>query len=353
MTPFTEVDSSAIAVHRTKLDRQSIVTKITSRYRKMSMGQRTSDRILSRDIVVQDSRASTPTDDAARLTLNIRYRKASRFDASRPTIVLLPFWGGSASTFDAVLNEMAIVRPSGIYVALSYRGTGSSRTSEPDLAENHSVSALASDVLAVLQSKEFVDLIPSGKVLLSAHSMSAKVSLQLLHNLELEQPNRDTAKVAIAGLLLLAPAPPGPLEFSPEMREQSMSAYKSLESAKWTMGTVLTHRLLTDELATRLARDAISMSAGAKRGWLEIGMRTDCTSIAREVAKSRPGMRVNVLVAWEDKVETPEKVRKETVDVLEAMGFRVETKVINGCGHLIPIEAVGEVVSQLSELVDG
>ncbi|KEF57585.1 uncharacterized protein A1O9_05503 [Exophiala aquamarina CBS 119918] len=312
----------------------------------------TIDHILSRDIAIRPSKVST-SDDDNHLTLNIRYRKGNGLEASGPTILLLPFWGGSASTFDAVLNEIATCRPVGIYVALSYRGTGTSRTLEPDLAEDHTISTLASDVLAVLQSEDFVDLVPSGKVVLGAHSMSAKVSLQLLHNLEIEPSTSVTAKVAITSLLLLAPAPPGPLEFSLEMRAQSMKAYKSLQSAEWSMRHVLTHRLLTDELATQLARDAIRMSQGAKRGWLEFGMGTDCTNAAWDFAKRRPGMRVSILVGQEDKVETPEKVRKETVGVLQAMGFKVETKVINDCGHLIPIEAVRDVVCQLVELVDG
>ena len=63
------------------------------------------------------------------------------------------------------------------------------------------------------------------------------------------------------------------------------------------------------------------------------------------------GLKVRVLVGSEDKVETVEKVREQTVQMLKAGGFDIEMDVVEGAGHLLPVEAIDEVVEALRKLV--
>ena len=239
-------------------------------------------------------------------------------------------------------------------MALSYRGTGSSHAGDPDTPQDYSISSFAADVVGVLSSPDFLDLVPSGRLVLVAHSMSAKVAYHVFYLLGSGGIGNGD-RIEIERLLLLGPAPIGPLDLPPEMRAQQLRAYESVESASWTMRNVLSHAPLDDDVVRRLASDAVGMSPGAKRGWLEYGMKVDCTEVlkgAMTLVKDRRVFKVRVLVGREDRVETVEKVHKETLDVLHSMGVDVKIKVVEGCGHLLPVEAVKDVVSEIRSLLD-
>jgi pimeloyl-ACP methyl ester carboxylesterase len=228
-----------------------------------------------------------------------------------------------------------------------------------DTLQNHSISSLAADVLGVLSSPDFTsDLIPSGRLVLVAHSMSAKVAYHVLYYLGNGGIDGSGVRIGfrVQRLLLLAPAPIRPLDLPPQMRAQQLRAYDSLESASWTMRFVLSHAPLDDDVVRRLASDAVGMSPGAKSGWLgEYGMKVDCTEVLRAamnlVKGTRRAFRVRVLVGREDRVETVEKVQEETVDVLHSMGVNVGIKLVEGCGHLLPVEAAKEVVGEIESLL--
>ena len=292
-------------------------------------------------------------------SLDIQYHKPSTPNTSMPTVILLPFWGGSASTFEGLQIKLSEIDASYTTVAVSYRGTGSSSRSEEDSPQRHDIHALAADVLALLDvlvrdEDEGSNLLPSGKVVFCAHSMSAKVAWEVLSRLDLGD---QTHALGVAGLLLLAPAPIGPLELPPEMREQQLGAYASMESARWTLSNILTRKTPDKEFLNGLARDCVGMSSGAKRGWIELGMKSDCTDAVRKVAdnlvtnKSLKDFPVVVLAGEHDVVETVDKVKKETVDVLAKLGFVADMSVIAGVGHLLPVEAAGEVAEELSKLM--
>ncbi|KIW67345.1 hypothetical protein PV04_06606 [Phialophora macrospora] len=306
--------------------------------------------------------------------LTIRYYKPSTPDRSAPTVIFLPFWGGSASTFEPVQLTLSKTHPSCTSVAVSYRGTGSrsgseemtsSLTPEQDPPENYNIPALAADVVALLESlanddDKQHDLIPSRTVVLCAHSMSAKVAWEVLHALTASGKESIFNKTTtVKGLLLLAPAPPGPLELPAEMREQQLKAYNSLESAVWTLKNVLTHKDLADEVVRGLAADCVGMSPGAKRGWIELGMKRDCRGVVADIAhrikaegQQRQGnLQLRVVVGEEDKVETVEKVKRETVDGLTQLGLDVTLSVVAEVGHLLPVEAPEEVAAELAKFL--
>jgi pimeloyl-ACP methyl ester carboxylesterase len=240
---------------------------------------------------------------------------------------------------------------------MSYRGTGESKRpdAELDLPSHHSIPFLAADVLALLRSGEVIeDLIPSHKLVIVAHSMSAKVAWEVLCGLS---PTRSeaTPEIEVVSVLLIAPAPPGPLELPPEMRQQQLIAYQTVESAKWTIANVLTHRPLSQEVIDRSAKDCAGMSPGAKRGWIEEGMKYSCVEAVRNLAATHQGQSaklVRVLVGTEDVVETVGRVQSETVDLLQSLGgFAVNMRVLEGCGHLVPLEDPDSVVEEVGKLL--
>ena len=98
------------------------------------------------------------------------------------------------------------------------------------------------------------------------------------------------------------------------------------------------------------------MSEGAKRGWIELGMPHDCTpslqaTMTDITVTGALAPKIVVLVGSEDKVETVERVQKETVEPWEAAGWNVSMRVIEGAGHLLPVEAVREVVDAVKGLL--
>ena len=262
---------------------------------------------------------------------------------SLPTIILLPFWGGNASTYTSVLSSLARQTPTPPTLALSYRGTGFSPAPDPETPEAHNIPALAADVLQVLRQEEVQDLLPSRKLALCAHSMSVKVTWELIRLIE----STDLA-IEVVGVLLLGPAPPGPFELPPEMRKQQLEAYRGIEGAEFVVRNVLTARTLNEEVYAEVARECVGMCEGAKKGWIELGMQWDCRESLDRILEKPP---VRVLVGEEDKVETPGRVRDETVQGLSEKGFNVEVRTVQGCGHLLPVEAAEEVVEELGHFL--
>lgn len=178
--------------------------------------------------------------------------------------------------------------------------------------------------------------------------MSAKVAYVLLSLLSQTSHELD---LSLSALLLFGPAPIESLIFPPEMREQSLHAYDSVESARWTIENILSSRALDAVLIESFASDCAGMSQAAKDGWLYHGMGFDCSEYLSTIWEKWQGLKVRVLVGSEDKVETVEKVREQTVQVLKAGGFDIEMDVVEGAGHLLPVEAIDEVVEALRKLV--
>lgn len=278
-------------------------------------------------------------------SINILALPPSDPNTNLPTTVLLPFWGGNASTYASVLHHLAQQTPAPPALAISYAGTGSSPAPVPDTPTAHSIPALASNVLAVLRHEAIQDLLPSRKLVVCAHSMSAKVTWEVLRLLETSAP---VLEIQVVGVLLLAPAPPRPFALPVEMRMQQIEAYRNSEAAEFVVKNVLTARGLDERVYGEVVKGCVGMSEGAKRGWLEVGMKWDCEEALEGLAKRPP---VRVLVGSCDKVESVDRVMTETVEVLRGKRFEVGASVVQGCGHLLPLEAAEETLQELKLLL--
>jgi 3-oxoadipate enol-lactonase len=291
------------------------------------------------------------------VSLQIKCYKPLDQDPLSPTVLFLPFWGGSASTYEAVQVKLSETRPAHGSIAVSYRGTGDSTHTEHDTPEDNDIPALAVDVLALLDilrgdNDDGLSLIPSRKLVLCVHSMSAKVAWEVLSGL-----HAGGETLEVTGLLLLAPAPVGPLVLPPEIRKQQLGAFESSESVRWTLENMIMHKVPDNDTLEKLASNAAGMSSAAKRGWVELGMQRESLEAVRNVATGLEGgsklasFKVVALLGEQDKVETVEKVTRETVDVLTELGFAVCVRVIPGVGHLLPVEAPEEVVFELGKML--
>jgi pimeloyl-ACP methyl ester carboxylesterase len=304
--------------------------------------------------------------------IQVRGYQPAVIDRKQAIIVFLPFWGGSAETNDNVQDRLAISHPMVPSFSLSYPGTGfqpqtaskggpaEHLENDADAPEDHDIPALAECVLKLLDwIREIFEVAQKTdrqrhlKVVLCAHSMSAKVNWEVLHALSKE----DNPRTSITGLLLLAPAPIEPLVLPPETARQQLIAYDNLESATWTIRHILTSSPLAEDVVDKLAQDCVAISPAARRGWIELGMKYDCTDTVQSLARTlnasevQRQLPIKILVGEHDRVETPEKVRTQTVEVLQQLGLLARMKVVPDVGHLLPVEATNEVVAALREML--
>ncbi len=123
-----------------------------------------------------------------------------------PALVFLHYWGGSARTWDPVAARLPARR---CRVLVNQRGWGGSRAMD----ERYDLEALADDVAAVVGDREIA------RYVLVGHSMGGKVAQVLA--------GRRTR--GLAGLVLVAPAPPTPMEVPAEVRAGMLASYQSRE----------------------------------------------------------------------------------------------------------------------------
>lgn len=138
----------------------------------------------------------------------------------------------------------------------------------------------------------------------------------------------------LKGVVLLAPAPPTPLVLSPDMKVQQLSAYETPESAEFVVRNILSSSKLSDEVVGILVEDMVRGSEVAKKAWPGYGMDEDISEDARKI-----DVPVLVVVGDEDRAETVERVEREVLGNIKG----VEMVVLEGKGHLLPVEAPEEV----------
>ncbi|KAK8052402.1 alpha/beta-hydrolase [Apiospora rasikravindrae] len=133
-------------------------------------------------------------------------------DPSARVLLFLHFWGGSSKTYSRVLDLLLSAHDSSPLYSTS---------SESFHYYNYSIARLASDVEALLQHLRLRD------VALVGHSMGAKVAQLVAGRSCFENSHDRRRRMITKGLVLLAPAPAGPLELPGAMRRQQIHAYET------------------------------------------------------------------------------------------------------------------------------
>lgn len=150
----------------------------------------------------------------------------------------------------------------------------------------------------------------------------------------------------LKGIVLLAPAPPAPLVLPDEMKSQQLTAYDTSDSAEFVVRNVLTSSPISSSALQSLVQDMLSGNEHAKRAWPAYAMAEDISDQTKKI-----NVPVLVVVGEEDRVETVERVRKEVIGNIKGAYMIV----LDGKGHLLPVEApeeVGRLVCRFVESLD-
>ncbi len=234
-----------------------------------------------------------------------------------PALVFLHYWGGSARTWDPVVACLPAHRRR---VLVNQRGWGGSRARDG----RYDLEALADDVAAVVENREI------GRYVLVGHSMGGKVAQVLA--------GRRTC--GLAGLVLVAPAPPTPMEVPAEVRAGMLASYQSREGVLQAL-EVLAGSALSKAEREQVIADTLRGEAGAKGYWPEQGMLADVSAALNGVE-----VPVEVLIAERDQVERETVLRPTLSRFLPQARFTI---VLNS-GHLVPIEAPEAVASSCERM---
>jgi pimeloyl-ACP methyl ester carboxylesterase len=148
----------------------------------------------------------------------------------------------------------------------------------------------------------------------------------------------------LRGLVLVAPAPATPKSLPDEARAQMVSAYETRESVIATLENVLSHKKLPNALREQVVEDSLAGTTGARRTW-------PTSAIAEDVSANVGTIDVPVLIlaAEHDLVEPVEFLRETVARQIPSAEFQV----IEGIGHLVPLEGPEELTTALRAFITG
>ncbi|MFG2682387.1 alpha/beta fold hydrolase [Streptomyces sp. NPDC048392] len=233
-----------------------------------------------------------------------------------PTLVFLHYWGGSARTWDLVVDRV----PGRDVLTIDFRGW--SRSS--GLPGPHTLGQLADDTLAVVADACVSDYVLVG------HSMGGKVA-QLV---------AATRPAGLRGIVLVGSGPAKPAaQITHEYQEALSHAYDSDESVAGARDHILTATELPASIKAQVVTDSRACVDAGRTEWPLRGIAEDITEHTRMV--SVPAL---VVAGENDKVEPVDVLRDNLVPYLSQAGFTV----IPTTGHLIPLEAPADLADAIT-----
>ncbi|MGW4771818.1 alpha/beta fold hydrolase [Nocardia sp. NPDC004278] len=237
-----------------------------------------------------------------------------------PALVFVHYWGGSAATWNGVVERLPAEQ---VTVRFDQRGWGTSQA----LPGPYTLDQLADDLSYVVET---LDL---GPFVIVGHSMGGKVS-------QLVAARRPAG---LAGLMLVAPAPPEPpAAVTLDYRQTLSHAYDSPESVEQALAHVLTAVPLPESLRAAVVRDSLAVHPEARREWPLRGIATDITDAAQAI-----DVPVTVLAGENDAVEPPHVLRDHLLPHIE----HAQLGIVPGVGHLLPLEAPDALAAELHSLI--
>ncbi|MGE0780332.1 alpha/beta fold hydrolase [Mycolicibacterium sp.] len=242
-------------------------------------------------------------------------------DGDGPTLVFLHYWGGSHRTWTPVIRHLGTRRP---IVGYDQRGWGASNT----VPGPYHLDQLADDTLRVVAACALDSFVLVG------HSMGGKVA-------QLVAARRPPG---LRGLVLVAPAPPSPVDVGPAQQEALVHAYDSAETVGQSIDAVLTRHGLDPVLRDQVVEDSLRGAFGARTSWPRDGLVRDITAAAAAI--DVPAL---VLAGDEDRVESPQTLTRHLLPHLGTATMRV----LAGTGHLSPLEVPEQVATAVEVFVAG
>ena len=145
---------------------------------------------------------------------------------------------------------------------------------------------------------------------------------------------------ALAELLLLAPSPPTPEPIADEARAALIAGWGDHSAMARTLAQI-TAFPLAGPVRERTIDDMIRAGKAAWNAWLTFGSREDISP-----AMSRINVPVTTVSGTDDTVLPTLLLDREVAGRLS----RVRTIVVQGAGHLLPLEAPDEVASAIVQI---
>jgi len=133
----------------------------------------------------------------------------------------------------------------------------------------------------------------------------------------------------LAGLVLVAPAPPTPMPIAEAQRAAMLESYGTREGVQQAL-SVLAGGQLSPELREQVIEDTLRGALAAKRAWTERNMIEDVSAGLAAVT-----VPVAVIIGDRDQVEREAALRQVFARFLPHANFHI----LIGIGHLSPLEA--------------
>src|SRR5271168_1309152 len=216
-------------------------------------------------------------------------------------LVFLHGWGGSARTWGHVI---AALPPGYRTVALDQRGWGASE--HP--TSGNTLEELADDTQGAIEA------LGLERYILVGHSMAAK-TVQFLAS---RRPK------GLAGLVLLAPAPPSLFDVAEKVIE-GMTDPNIGEFVTYAVENMLTHKPISPADLEMLISDAALGSIEARGAWGRQTSREDITE-----AVGRINVPTLVIAGEQDKIDTLDNIQRELMSRIPGAVLQVLPEV----GHL-------------------
>lgn len=236
-----------------------------------------------------------------------------------PALIFLHYWGGSHRTWTPVIN---LLSPRHGVVAYDQRGWGASnRVPGP-----FSLDQLADDAQQVIDSCDLSSFVLVG------HSMGGKTA-QLL---AARRP------AGLAGVILVAPAPPAPVEIAPAQQDVLFHAYDNAATVGQAIDQSLTRQGLPAELRAQVIEDSLRGSPDARAAWPRRGIVQDIGDVVRNIE-----VPVMVLAGDDDRVDPPATLASHLIPRIP----NAELQVLTRTGHLSPLEVPEQVSAHIERFM--
>lgn len=241
-----------------------------------------------------------------------------RNDPMRPVLVFLHFFGGSAESWDPVVEELG-----GEFEAhaLDLPGFGAA-TGAPG---PYSVAAYADRVQEAINARGLDDY------LLVGHSMGGKIALALATR----------RPAGLRALVLLAPSPPTPEPIEEEMRAKLIAGWGHYGPASETLARV-TGRPLGGALRERTIFHMMNTNKGAWMAWLRQGSQENISGEMHRIQ-----VPATIVSGDRDKALPTELITREVAARLP----QARLVIVPGAGHLLPLEAPRQVADAIRSSV--
>ncbi|KAI0448491.1 alpha/beta-hydrolase [Xylaria acuta] len=258
--------------------------------------------------------------------VTLHYETIGQPSSSLPSLVFHHYYGGSPATYKHVLSQPGLES----FHKVLYHARGWSPSTGAHEPGAYGITALSSDLSTIISETGLAS--QGAGYILVGHSMGGKVA---------QYHAATNTSPSLKGLVLIAPAPLGGLDFPPDVKAQQQAAYQSADGVRFALENVLTARpgALDEGTINQCIEDSMRGNEAATAAWPDYVSSEDYGGMEEKI-------KVPVLVLRGDK-----DFERDMVGQLGAKLGWIH-KMVEDCGHLIPLEkpeCVAEEILRFTE----